>query len=128
MKNIKSVLFYIALASAILVVTISSVYNWDTLLPMGSSYALAFLYSFYPGVFPGVSGSGLSWILYVFLFSLIQTAFNSLSLAQAFIYVFLIFFSVFNFNFLLSYIVKHVFKKVTTVYHFITILFSLKDM
>jgi len=134
MNNIKSVLFYIALISAFLAVSVVSVFNWfsngtilyywDTLLPMSSSYALAFLYSFYPGIFPGVSGSGLSWILYVFPLSLIQSTFNNLSLAQAFIYVVLIFFSVLNFYFLLNYISKLVFDKENKFLRLFSLLFS----
>lgn len=99
-------------------------YYWDTLLSFDISYTNAFLYSWYPGAFPGFSGSGLSWIMYVFPLSLVQNIFNSLSLAQAFIYISLIFFSVLNFYFLLSYILRHIFNKLTKVYFYITILFS----
>src|SRR3989344_767937 len=134
MRNVKSILFYVLLICAFLAVSIASVYKWfsngtilyywDTLLPMSSSYALAFLYSFYPGIFPGVSGSGLSWILYVFPLSLIQSTFNNLSLAQAFIYVVLIFFSVLNFYFLLNYISKLVFDKENKFLRLFSLLFS----
>ncbi|PIR79703.1 MAG: hypothetical protein COU25_04055, partial [Candidatus Levybacteria bacterium CG10_big_fil_rev_8_21_14_0_10_35_13] len=77
-------------------------YYWDALLPLGQSYAFAFLNNWSSLVFPGSSGSGLSWILYTVPIGILNNFFG-ISIAQGLIYFTLISLSIVNFYFLLRY-------------------------
>jgi len=85
-------------------------YYWDALIPFSMKYSLTFLQSWQSNVFPGNTIAGLNWILYIFPMSLLGNLFKSLSVAQAFLYIGLIFSSIINFYLLLRYLFNLILK------------------
>ncbi|MFH1827593.1 MAG: hypothetical protein ABH812_04200 [bacterium] len=79
-------------------------YYWDAFIPFDIKYYFTFLQSWQSRVFPGNTNAAFNWVLYIFPISLLENIFDSLSMAQAFIYIGLIFSSIINFYLLLRYL------------------------
>lgn len=84
-------------------------YYWDSLLPFSEKYAFAFFNNWSSWVFPGSSGSGLSWVLYTIPLAILNKYFG-LSIAQGVIYFILISLSIINFYLFLNYFLSTLFK------------------
>src|SRR3989344_3110790 len=82
-------------------------YFWDAYIPFDPINSFEHLfYHWSDGLFPGYPTTGWSWLIYWGLFFLPFPLTNSLPISEAFVYVFLLVFSVLNFYLLCSYVLE----------------------
>lgn len=86
-------------------------YFWDSFIPFDMGSSLEHLFNTWnDGLFPGFPNIGWSWLLYYLLFFSTYPFFNSLSISEFTVYLFVLSFSIINFYFLAEYTLKTIFK------------------
>lgn len=103
-------------------------YYWDTNYPLDIKNSFqTFFFSWNDSVFPGLSGGGWTWLPYWASVAGLQKLFNSLSLAQATLYILFIFLSIINFYFFSNYLFKSVLgpKEKGNIFRVISFLFGI---
>lgn len=123
--------------SAGLVISIFSVMHWfsgnsylnfvDALVPVDVENSfLRLFYNFDSHVFPWNTETNWSWAIYWIILSVLHKLFNSLSLGQELLYIFLLFSSIVSFYFSANYLFDKVLKKTNlTVVRLTSFVFAL---